>query len=180
MLHINLREEKVGHEICYPRSKIQCITADNAKWQNICEPTFYAVKQRKITNISRYGLFCVSRQTSAEVTRTRQKYKVSTWTIHHQILWENTHYMPSKSRIASVTANIVSNIIQNTLCNNVPHFLKIAKNLLTLNGFSRSLLNQVKRWKKMEYRQWKEAHVKHTTLYSIILIMFPVPKFHLT
>jgi len=122
--------------------------------------------QRKITNISRYGLLCVSRQTSAEITRTRQNYKVSTWTIHHQILWENTHYIPSKSRIASVTATIVSNVIQNTLCNNVPHFLKIAKNLLTLNGFSRSLLNQVKRWKKMEYRQRKEARMTRTTLYG--------------
>jgi hypothetical protein len=135
--------------------------------------------QRKITSISRYGLFCVSRQTSAEVTWTRQNYKVSTWIIHHQILQENTHYIPSKSRIASVTATIVSNIIQNTLCNNVPHFLKIAKNLLTLNGFSRSLLNQVKRWKKMEYRQRKEARMKRTTLYGRILIRFPVPKFHL-
>jgi len=83
--------------------------------------------QRKITSISRYGLFCVSRQTSAEVTWTRQNYKVSTWIIHHQILWENTHYIPSKSRIASVTATIVSNIIQNTLCNNVPHFLKLQR-----------------------------------------------------
>jgi len=46
--------------------------------------------QRKITNSSRYQLFCVSRRTFAEVTRTTQNYKVSTWTIHHQILLENT------------------------------------------------------------------------------------------
>jgi hypothetical protein len=48
ILHINLRKKKAGHELCYPRSRIQCITADNAKWQNVYEqPTFYAVKQTK-------------------------------------------------------------------------------------------------------------------------------------
>lgn len=135
--------------------------------------------QRKITNISRYWLLCVSKRTFAEVTQTTQNYKVSTWTIHHQILWENTYYFPSKSRIAFVTTTILSNIIQNTLCNNVPHFLNNADNLMTLIGFSRSLLNQVRRWKKVEYRQKKEAGMKHTTLYSWIFTRFPAPKFHL-
>jgi len=56
---------------------------------------------RKITTISRYQLLCVSRWTFTEVTQAMQNYKVSIWTIHHQILWENTNYIPSKSRTAS-------------------------------------------------------------------------------
>jgi len=59
-------------------------------------------RQGEITNISWYRLFRVSRRTFAEVTRTMQNYKVSTWTIHHRILWEKTRYFPSKSRSASV------------------------------------------------------------------------------
>jgi hypothetical protein len=78
-----------------------------------------------------------------------------------------------------LTATILSNIIQNTLCINVPHFLKNAENLMTHIGFSRSLLNQVRRWKKVEYRQRVEAGMKHTTWYGRILIRFRIPKFHL-
>ena len=78
-----------------------------------------------------------------------------------------------------LTDTIFSNIIQNILFTNVPHFLKNVENLMTHIGFSRSLLNQLRRWKKVEYRQRKEASMNCTTLYSRILMMSSVPKFHL-
>jgi hypothetical protein len=167
--------------MCYSKSKIQCITADHAKWQNIHEPTFYAVKQtdkEKLPIFQDMG-YSVCQDKHLQKLHGLRKITSSALGQSTTKFYGRTHYIPSKSRIASVTATILSNIIQNTLCNNMPHLLKNAKNLLTLTGFSRSVLNQVRRWKKVKYTQRKEVGMKRTTLYGRILIRFPVPKFHL-